>query len=115
MHRFILITVFLVLISVGTYAQEVKILLMGDMQKIIDQQSDRFLTTMDKILTDSNTNDAAFILQMGDIVETDADNSDRPQQYALAQKGWRKLDGKIPYVLNLEITIMQQNFSINFP
>lgn len=115
MKNFTIIIIFSVLFSGGVYAQEVKILLMGDTQKIMDQQSDRFLTTMDKILTDSTTNDAAFILQMGDIVETDADNSDRPQQYAIAKKGWRKLDGKIPYVLNLGNNDNAEEFLDKFP
>jgi hypothetical protein len=101
MRRFTLVILYLVLFSVGSYAQEVKILLMGDTQKTIDQKPDRFLATMDSLLTDSETNDADFVLQMGDIVESDKDNSDRPQQYTTAQTGWRKLDGKIPYVLNL--------------
>jgi hypothetical protein len=47
------------------------------------------------------TRDADFVLQVGDIVESDKDNSDRPEQYAVAQAGWRKLDGQIPYVLNV--------------
>lgn len=81
--------------------QKVKILIMGDTQKIIDKKPDDFLATMDSLLIDEETNNADFVLQMGDIVESDNDNSDRPQQYTTAQTGWRKLDGKIPYVLNI--------------
>ena len=79
----------------------VKILLQGDTQKIVDQARNDFLATMDAVLMDDVTKDADFVLQMGDIVESDGDNSDRPAQYATAQTGWRKLDGIIPYVLNL--------------
>ena len=85
-------------------AEIVKILIQGDTQKIMDSSNgkqDNFVPLMAKVLTDPITRDADFILQMGDIVETDKDNSDRPQQYGIAREGWRQLDGKIPYVLNL--------------
>jgi len=113
--RYTLVILYFVLFSVGSNAQEVKILLMGDTQKTMDQKPDRFLATMDSLLADSKTNDANFVLQMGDIVESDADNSDRPQQYAIAQEGWRKLDGKIPYVLNLGNNDNAGEFLDNFP
>lgn len=86
------------------YGEIVKILIQGDTQKIMDpvnEKQDNFIPLMEKVLTDPITREADFILQMGDIVETDKDNSDRPQQYAIAREGWRKIDGKIPYVLNL--------------
>ena len=85
-------------------AEIVKILIQGDTQKIMDSKNgkqDNFVPFMAKLLTDPVTKDADFILQMGDIVESDKDNSDRPQQYRIARKGWQQLDGKIPYVLNL--------------
>ena len=53
MRSFTLVILYLVLYSIGSYAQEVKILLMGDTQKTIDQKPDRFLATMDSLLTDS--------------------------------------------------------------
>lgn len=85
-------------------AEIVKILIQGDSQKImnpVNGEQDNFVPFMAKTLTDPITGDADFILQMGDIVESDSDNSDRPQQYVVAREGWRQLDGKIPYVLNL--------------
>lgn len=95
---FVLISI---LLCADVHAEKVKILFQGDTQKIIDQKPNDFITTMENVLTDPVTQDADFILQMGDIVESDADNSDRPGQYLTAQTGWRKLDGQIPYVLNL--------------
>ena len=88
----------------GLNAEIVKILIQGDTQKIMNAKNgeqDNFVPFMAKVLTDSVTRDANFILQMGDIVESDKDDSDRPEQYAVAREGWRQLDGKIPYVLNL--------------
>ena len=86
-------------------AETVKILIQGDTQRIMDSnngEQDNFVPFMAKVLTDPVTRDADFILQMGDIVESEkVDNSDRPAQYAVAREGWRQLDGKIPYVLNL--------------
>ena len=85
-------------------ADIVKILIQGDTQKIMNPNNgkqDNFVPLMAKVLTDPITRDADFILQMGDIVESDKDNSDRPQQYIIAREGWRQFDGKIPYVLNL--------------
>ncbi len=115
MKRITLAILYSALFSGGIYAQEVKILLMGDTQKTMDQKPDRFLATMDSLLTDGKTNDAAFVLQMGDIVESDADNSDRPQQYSTAQTGWRKLDGKIPYVLNIGNNDNASEYMAKFP
>lgn len=85
-------------------AEIVKILIQGDTQKIMDLKNgeqDNFVPLMAKVLTDPVTRDADFIFQMGDIVESDTDNSDRPQQYEIAREGWRQIDGKIPYILNL--------------
>lgn len=90
--------------SVNLSAEIVKILILGDTQKIMNPKNGKqhnFVPFMAKLLTDPITKDADFILQMGDIVESDQDNSDRPQQYFVAQQGWRQLDGKIPYVLNI--------------
>lgn len=84
--------------------ETVEILIMGDTQKMLDPNNGKqhmFFDTMDNIPVDPVTRDAAFILQMGDLVESDRDNSDRPAQYQLAQTGWRKLDGIMPYVLNV--------------
>jgi len=100
---------------VDANAEKVKILFQGDTQKIIDQKPNDFITTMENVLTDRVTQDADFILQMGDIVESDQDNSDRPQQYAVAQTGWRKLDGKIPYVLNIGNNDNSAEFIQYFP
>lgn len=85
-------------------AEIVKILIQGDTQRIMDpnnNKQDNFVAFMAKLLTDPVTHDADFILQMGDIVESDQDNSDRPLQYIVAHKGWQQLNGKVPYVLNL--------------
>ena len=107
MKTLLLLFFFTVLITScvpGLHAEIVKILIQGDTQKIMNSyngEQDNFVPFMAKVLTDPVTRDADFILQMGDIVESDKDNSDRPQQYAVAREGWRQLDGKIPYVLNL--------------
>lgn len=85
-------------------AEIVKILIQGDTQKIMDANNgkqDNFVPLMAKLLTDPVTRDADFILQMGDIVESDSDNSDRPQQYAIAREGWYQVNDSIPYVLNI--------------
>lgn len=85
-------------------AKTVKILIQGDTQKIMNPangKQDNFVPLMAKLVTDPVTRDADFILQMGDIVESGKDNSTRPQQYAVARKGWEQLDGIIPYVLNI--------------
>jgi len=85
-------------------AEIIKILIQGDTQEIMDPNNgkqDNFVPFMAKVLTDPVTRDADFILQMGDIVESDNDNSDRPRQYQVAREGWRQIDGAIPYVLNL--------------
>jgi len=99
-------------------AERVKFLIMGDTQKIMDaknKKQDEFLETMGKLVKDPVTRGADFVLQVGDIVESDKDNSDRPEQYALAQAGWRELDGKIPYVLNLGNNDHAAEFIEKFP
>jgi len=93
LHWFFLIAV---LISANGNADVIKILFQGDTQKITDQAPNDFLLTMENTLTDSVTNSAAFILQMGDITE---DN--KVSCWQVAQEGWYKLDGQIPYVLNI--------------
>ena len=85
-----------VLFFANVNAAIVKILLMGDTQKIVDQQPDDFKETMDKVLTDDVTRDADFMLQMGDITE-----DSKASNWDVAQAGWYKLDGKMPYVLNI--------------
>lgn len=102
----------------GLQAERVKLLIQGDTQKILDPnngQQDNFVPFMAKILTDPVTRDADFIMQMGDIVESDQDNSDRPQQYQVARKGWRLLDGKIPYILNFGNNDAAAEFLTAFP
>ncbi|MGL2993349.1 metallophosphoesterase family protein [Flavobacterium sp. TSSA_36] len=76
--------------------QQVKILIFGDSQKIVNEAPSDYLTGMQQVLTDPQTNDADFILQMGDLVE---DN--QIENWKIVQQAWRKLDGKIPYVLNV--------------
>ena len=85
-------------------AKVVKILIQGDTQKIMNSKNGKqhnFAPFVAKLLTDPVTKDADFMLNMGDIVESDQDNSDRPKQYLIAREGWQQLDGKIPYVLNI--------------
>jgi hypothetical protein len=99
-------------------AEVVKILIQGDTQYILNSNNgkqDNFIPLMAKVLTDPHTKDADFILQMGDIVDSDEDNSDRPQQYQVAQQGWRQLDGKIPYVLNVGNNDAAAEFLEAFP
>ena len=101
---FLLLFVCMHLSNYDLSAKIIKILIQGDTQKIMDPKNGKqhnFVPFMAKLLTDPITRDADFILQMGDIVESDRDNSDRRQQYLVAREGWRQLDGKIPYVLNL--------------
>ncbi len=99
-------------------AERVKFLIMGDTQKIMDAKNKKqheFLETMEKLVKDPVTRNADFVLQVGDIVESDKDNSDRPEQYAVAQAGWRKLDGKIPYVLNVGNNDHADEYLAKFP
>ena len=103
-HIFLLSLLLLLLVMNCLEAERVKILIQGDTQKIMNAangKQDNFVPLMAKVLTDPITMDADFILQMGDIVESDLDNSDRPQQYSIAREGWFQLNGRIPYVLNL--------------
>ncbi len=103
-QTFLLIASSIIFSATCLDAEVVKILIQGDSQKIMDPgngKQDNFIPLMAKLLTDPLTRDADFILQMGDIVESDLDDSDRSQQYAVAREGWKQLDGKIPYVLNL--------------
>ena len=66
--KFLSLTVLLMgLFSVNVNAEIVKILVMGDTQKVTDTRPQIFLDTMDRILTDPVTSDADFILQMGDV------------------------------------------------
>ena len=71
-------------------------LVFGDSQKIMNEAPASFLSTMDKIATDNQTKDAGFIMHMGDIVEDCLTSN-----WLVAQEGWGKLDGKIPYVLGI--------------
>jgi hypothetical protein len=91
-----LIFIIIVLCMGNLNAEIVKILLMGDTQKITDQKPNDFKSAMDKMLTNSVTKDADFILQMGDITE-----DDKTSCWEVARDGWYKLDGKMPYVLNV--------------
>jgi hypothetical protein len=85
-----------ILFTAMSHAQKVKVLVFGDSQKIMNEDPNSFLTSMDKLLIDTHTNDANFILQMGDIVEDNLDSN-----WPIAQEGWLKIDNKIPYVLNV--------------
>jgi hypothetical protein len=107
MQKFILRVFFFaaMLYSTGAGAEKVKVLLMGDTQYILNTNPkhgdpDMFLSTMDKILTDPVTKDAAFLLHMGDIIETGRGN-DIQASYVYAREGFDALHaGGIPYVLN---------------
>ena len=95
-HTIGIISILLILSATFTNAQKVKVLVFGDSQKIMNEAPDSFLSTMDKIATDNQTKDASFIMHMGDIVEDCLTSN-----WQVAQTGWRKLDGKIPYVLGI--------------
>jgi hypothetical protein len=94
--RFQWIFLIAILVSANVNAGKVKILHVGDTQKITDQKPNNWLTTMDRVMTDDVTKDADFILQTGDITE-----DSKGTCWDVAQEGWRKLDGKIPYVLGV--------------
>ncbi len=98
MKKLTLLTVsfFLFLSISNIFAEKVKILVFGDSQKIMNEDPASFLSTMDKILIDNQTKDANFIMQMGDIVEDCLVSN-----WQVAQPGWQKMDGKIPYVLDI--------------
>lgn len=96
LHFFGIISILFILSTSITLAQKVKVLVFGDSQKIMNEAPDSFLSTMDKIATDNQTKDASFIMHMGDIVEDCLTSN-----WQVAQTGWRKLDGKIPYVLGI--------------
>lgn len=91
-----IVSILLILSASTSFAQKVKVLVFGDSQKIMNEAPDSFLSTMDKVLTDNQTKDAAFIMHMGDIVEDCLVSN-----WQVAQTGWQKLDGKIPYVLGI--------------
>lgn len=80
----------------ASYAENVKVLVFGDSQKIMNEAPASFLSTMDKITTDIQIKDVSFIMQMGDIVEDCLTSN-----WTVAREGWQKLDGKIPYVLGI--------------
>lgn len=106
--KFILL--FIIIFSPTSQAQKVKILVFGDSQKIINEDPNSFLTSMDNVLSDPKTNDAHFILQMGDIVEDNLDSN-----WPVAQEGWYKFDDKIPYVLNVgNNDLVNDNTAIKF-
>ncbi len=90
------ISLLLVFSASNIFAQKVKVLVFGDSQKIVNEAPDSYTSAMDKILTDSQTKDANFIMHMGDIVEDNLVTN-----WTVAQAAWQKLDGKIPYVLNV--------------
>jgi len=80
----------------ASYAENVKVLVFGDSQKIMNEAPASFLSTMDKITTDIQIKDVSFIMQMGDVVEDCLTSN-----WTVAREGWQKLDGKIPYVLGI--------------
>tara|TARA_B100000809_G_scaffold127796_2_gene125928 strand:- start:285 stop:2255 length:1971 start_codon:yes stop_codon:yes gene_type:complete len=82
--------------SVPSMAQNVKMLLQGDTQKMTDKTPDKYISTMEKTLTDAYTKDADIILQMGDITEDGKDAC-----WQVAQQGWRLIEENIPFVLNI--------------
>ena len=94
-----------VLFAASVRAEKVKILLMGDTQFILNTDPKHgdpamFLSTMNKINSDPVTKDAAFLIHMGDIIETGRGN-DIPSSYAYARQGFDALlAGGMPYVLN---------------
>ncbi len=94
-----------VLGSPWVYAEKVKVLLMGDTQYILNTDSQygdpaMFLSTMNKMTTDPVTKDAAFLIHMGDIIETGRGN-DTTASYVYARQGFDALyAGGMPYVLN---------------
>jgi len=110
----LIIALFFICNMTGNSQNKVRILVQGDTQKIVDQNPSAYLTTMEKVKTDPVTKEADFILQMGDITEDSKLNN-----WDIAQQGWNKLDGLIPYVLNVgNNDIMnggEQNFNIYFP
>jgi len=82
--------------SAISIAQNVKMLLQGDTQKMTDKTPEKYLSTMEKTLTDAYTKDADIILQMGDITE-----DGKTACWEVAQQGWRLIEGNIPFVLNI--------------
>ena len=82
--------------STISIAQNVKMLLQGDTQKMTDKTPEKYISTMEKTLTDAYTKDADIILQMGDITEDGKDAC-----WQVAQQGWRLIEGNIPFVLNI--------------
>lgn len=94
-----------ILLSGQVHAETVKILLMGDTQYVLNTNPkfgdpELFLETMKKITKDPVTKDAAFLIHMGDIIETGRGN-DIPESYVYARQGFDALHaGGIPYVLN---------------
>ncbi|NDP20533.1 MAG: hypothetical protein GZ091_05585 [Paludibacter sp.] len=95
-HTFGIVLFLFVLSAPNIFAQKVKVLVFGDSQKIVNEAPASYTSAMDKILTDSQTKDANFIMHMGDIVEDNLVSN-----WQVAQTAWQKLDGKIPYVLNV--------------
>lgn len=91
-----IISILFILSATASYAQKVKVLVFGDSQKIVNEAPASYTAAMDKILTDNQTKDASFIMHMGDIVEDCLTSN-----WLVAQSAWQKLDGKMPYVLNV--------------
>ena len=111
--KYNLLKLFLLLVllySSFAQAQKVKVLVFGDSQKIVNEDPSSYLTSMEKVLTDSNTKDANYILQMGDIVEDNLLSN-----WPVAQTAWRKFDNIVPYVLNVgNNDLANDNGVINF-
>ncbi len=95
-HTIGIVLFLFVLSTPDIVAEKVKVLVFGDSQKIVNEAPVSYTAAMDKILTDTQTKDASFIMHMGDIVEDCLVSN-----WQVAQTGWQKLDGKIPYVLGI--------------
>ena len=74
----------------------VKIYLMGDTQKIVDQAPESFLDFMDALRDNVIKDGVSLVLHMGDITENSQDSN-----WPVAQEGFYKLNGVVPYVLNI--------------
>jgi hypothetical protein len=79
-----------------TATSTMKFVLIGDTQKIVNEAPATFIPAMQWLADNAASEGISFVLQMGDNTEDSiASNWDT------VQTAWYKLDGKVPYVLNI--------------
>ncbi len=114
-YLFTLVVTLTIFVSGAT----VKILLVGDTQHILNNDStygkpDWFKTAMKNTVTDPVTRDADCLITMGDNIETGRNNN-IPKSYDDMEIAYNNLNGKIPYFFNKGNNDNSTEFVKEFP